>query len=101
MQKSTHVSSIPGMQVLITAVEQLLEGNQGHKMDSGELLWLSVVMGIATATKLALFLFCRTFKSEIVHAYSLVSICRSHCQAYLIHLGILLTTLENNKHVLN
>ena len=60
--------------MLITAVEQLLEGDPGHKMDSGELVWLSVVMGIATVAKLALFLFCRTFKSEIVHAYSLVSV---------------------------
>lgn len=74
--KSTHASSIPGMQVLIAAVEQLLEGDSGRKMDSGELVWLSVVMGIATAAKLALFLFCRTFKSEIVHAYSLVRVCR-------------------------
>ncbi|KAG0576481.1 hypothetical protein KC19_5G083500 [Ceratodon purpureus] len=60
-----------GMQVVITATEQLLEGDQGRKMDSGEIVWLTVVMGIATAAKLALFLFCRTFKSEIVHAYSL------------------------------
>lgn len=60
-----------GMQVLITAVEQLMEGDPGRKMNSGELVWLSVVMGIATVAKLALFIFCRTFKSEIVHAYSL------------------------------
>lgn len=58
--------------MLITAVEQLLEGDTGHKMNSGELVWLSVVMGVATATKLALFLFCRTFKSGIVQAYSQV-----------------------------
>jgi len=62
--------------VFITAVEQLLEGDTAHKMNSGELVWLSVVMGIATAAKLALFLFCRSFKSPIVQAYSQVSVRR-------------------------
>lgn len=60
-----------GVQVLITAVEHLLEGDDGNKMNSSELVWMTVVMVVATAAKLALYLFCRTFKSEIVHAYSL------------------------------
>lgn len=60
--------------MLITAAEQLMEGDTGHKMSSYELVWLTVVMGIATACKFALFIYCRTFKSEIVHAYSLVMI---------------------------
>lgn len=62
--------------MFITAVEQLMEGNTAHKMNLGELVWLSVVMGIATAAKLALFVFCRTFKSPIVQAYSQVNVCR-------------------------
>lgn len=62
--------------MFVTAVEQLLEGDTAHKMDSRELVWLSVVMGIATAAKLALFLFCRMFQSEIVQAYSQVSVRR-------------------------
>lgn len=60
--------------MLITAAEQLMEGDTGHKMSSNELVWLTVVMGIATACKFALFIYCRSFESEIVHAYSLVMI---------------------------
>lgn len=76
ISQGSHNPCTPGVQVLITAVEHLLEGDDGNKMNSSELVWMTVVMVVATAAKLALYLFCRTFKSEIVHAYSLVSSCR-------------------------
>lgn len=58
---------------MVTAVEQLLEGDTGHKMIREERIWLIVVMGIAIVSKFALFVYCRSFKSAIVHAYSLVN----------------------------
>jgi cation diffusion facilitator family transporter len=82
-----------GFQVFITAVEQLMEGNTAHKMNSGELVWLSVVMGIATAAKLALFLFCRTFESPIVQAYS-----QDHCFDALTNLVGLGAALLANRY---
>ncbi|CAM6010272.1 unnamed protein product [Sphagnum balticum] len=60
-----------GMQVLVTAGEQLVEGKTGPKMNSGELTWLIAVMSVAIIAKGALYFYCRSFKSQIVHAYSL------------------------------
>lgn len=62
------------MQVLLTAVQQLVEGSEGHKMVDREKIWLIVIMGIVISSKLCLYLYCCTFKSDIVQAYAMVSI---------------------------
>jgi uncharacterized membrane protein YphA (DoxX/SURF4 family) len=64
---------LAGMQVLVTAGEQLVEGKTRTKMNSGELTWLIAVMSVAIIAKGALYFYCRSFKSQIVHAYSLVN----------------------------
>ncbi|KAJ8436772.1 hypothetical protein Cgig2_032000 [Carnegiea gigantea] len=59
-----------GFQVLIQAVEQLIKNEPMDKMTSEQLIWLCVVMGMATIVKLALFLYCRSSRNEIVRAYA-------------------------------
>ncbi|KAL7596672.1 hypothetical protein Lser_V15G29211 [Lactuca serriola] len=59
-----------GFQVLIQAVEQLIENQPPEKMTSLQLLWLYVIMLTATIVKLALWLYCRSSGNEIVRAYA-------------------------------
>ncbi|CAK9237560.1 unnamed protein product [Sphagnum troendelagicum] len=59
-----------GMQVLLTAVQELFEGDTGHKMSNAETTWLTVVMGTAIVSKICLYLYCCNFKSDIVQAYA-------------------------------
>ncbi|KAI3716517.1 hypothetical protein L1987_67439 [Smallanthus sonchifolius] len=59
-----------GFQVLIQAVEQLIEDKPAEKMSSLQLLWLYVIMLTATIVKLALWLYCRSSGNEIVRAYA-------------------------------
>ncbi|KAL4591397.1 hypothetical protein LXL04_004359 [Taraxacum kok-saghyz] len=59
-----------GFQVLIQAVEQLIENNPPEKMSSLQLLWLYVIMLTATIVKLALWLYCKSSGNEIVRAYA-------------------------------
>ncbi|KAL8217239.1 hypothetical protein R6Q57_024076 [Mikania cordata] len=59
-----------GFQVLIQAVEQLIENKPSEKMSSLQLLWLYVIMLTATVVKLALWLYCRSSGNEIVRAYA-------------------------------
>ncbi|KAL3678818.1 hypothetical protein R1sor_021774 [Riccia sorocarpa] len=60
-----------GVQVLITGVEQLMEGDSGSPWTSAERNWLMGIMGIAIVVKLGLYIYCRTFEDEIVLAYSM------------------------------
>jgi hypothetical protein len=62
-----------GMQVLLTAVQELFEGDTGHKMSNAERTWLTVVMGTAIVSKICLYLYCCNFKSDIVQAYATVT----------------------------
>ncbi|CAH1452700.1 unnamed protein product [Lactuca virosa] len=59
-----------GFQVLIQAVEQLIENQPPEKMTSVQLLWLYVIMLTATIVKLVLWLYCRSSGNEIVRAYA-------------------------------
>lgn len=59
-----------GFQVLIQAVEQLIEDKPPEKMSSLQLLWLYIIMLTATIVKLALWLYCRSSGNEIVRAYA-------------------------------
>lgn len=59
-----------GFQVLIVAVRQLIEDKGSTKMSYSELEWLYIIMSSATGVKLALWLYCRTSRSEIVRAYA-------------------------------
>ncbi|CAN6233249.1 unnamed protein product [Urochloa humidicola] len=59
-----------GFQVLITAVEQLVENKPGEKMTSEQLIWLYSIMLSATAVKLTLWLYCKSSGNSIVRAYA-------------------------------
>ncbi|KAL6966316.1 putative metal tolerance protein C3, partial [Sarracenia purpurea var. burkii] len=59
-----------GFQVLILAVEQLIEDKSSDKMSFDQLVWLFTIMISATAVKLALWLYCRSSRNEIVRAYA-------------------------------
>ncbi|KAL6998687.1 putative metal tolerance protein C3, partial [Sarracenia purpurea var. burkii] len=58
--------------VLILAVEQLIEDKSSDKMSFDQLVWLFKIMISATAVKLALWLYCRSSRNEIVRAYAKV-----------------------------
>ncbi|KAH7683757.1 Cation efflux protein [Dioscorea alata] len=59
-----------GFQVLIQAVEQLIENDPKPKMSLTQLIWLYSIMLSATVVKLALWLYCRTSGNDIVRAYA-------------------------------
>ncbi|KAK4380717.1 hypothetical protein RND71_002579 [Anisodus tanguticus] len=59
-----------GFQVLIQAVEKLVENNSPEKMTSDQLVWLYAIMITATMVKLALWLYCRSSGNNIVRAYA-------------------------------
>ncbi|BBN10259.1 hypothetical protein MPTK1_5g02190 [Marchantia polymorpha subsp. ruderalis] len=59
-----------GVQVLVTGVQQLTEGDAGRTLSAEQRNWLIVIMGSAIAVKLALYIYCRTSESEIVLAYA-------------------------------
>ncbi|XP_011037971.1 PREDICTED: metal tolerance protein 4-like isoform X2 [Populus euphratica] len=59
-----------GFQILIQAVEQLIQHRPTEKMSPNQLLWLYAIMLSATAVKLALWLYCRSSRNEIVRAYA-------------------------------
>lgn len=65
-----------GFQVLIQAVEQLIENKPSDKMNSEQLTWLYAIMLTATGVKLILWLYCRSSGNEIVRAYAKVSLTR-------------------------
>ncbi|XP_010554891.1 PREDICTED: putative metal tolerance protein C3 [Tarenaya hassleriana] len=59
-----------GFQVLVEAVSQLIENRPSEKMSHEQLVWLYAIMLTATVSKLALWLYCRTSKNNIVRAYA-------------------------------
>ncbi|KAH7855506.1 hypothetical protein Vadar_025635 [Vaccinium darrowii] len=59
-----------GFQVLIQAVEQLIQDKPSEKMTSGQLIWLYAIMLTATGVKLVLWLYCRSSGNKIVRAYA-------------------------------
>ncbi|GMH12818.1 hypothetical protein Nepgr_014659 [Nepenthes gracilis] len=59
-----------GFQVLILAVEELIEHEVTDKMTTYQLIWLCTIMLTATVVKLALFLYCRNSGNDIVRAYA-------------------------------
>lgn len=63
---------ISGFQVLIQAVEQLVENKNTEKMNVDQLIWLYTIMITATVVKLALWFYCRNSGNNIVRAYAKV-----------------------------
>ncbi|KAL3529738.1 hypothetical protein ACH5RR_009060 [Cinchona calisaya] len=59
-----------GFQVLVQAVEKLLENKPSEKMTSTQLAWLYSIMITATVVKLALWIYCKSSRNEIVRAYA-------------------------------
>lgn len=59
-----------GFQVLVQAIEQLVENEPGEKLTSEQLIWLYSIMLSATAVKLALWFYCRSSGNSIVRAYA-------------------------------
>ncbi|XP_019056432.1 PREDICTED: putative metal tolerance protein C3 isoform X2 [Tarenaya hassleriana] len=59
-----------GFQVLMQATSELVKNEASEKMSNEQLAWLYSIMLTATASKLALWLYCRTSKNNIVRAYA-------------------------------
>lgn len=59
-----------GFQVLVQAVEDLVEDKATDKMNFSQLVWLYSIMLSATVVKLALWLYCRSSPNDIVRAYA-------------------------------
>nr|CAD1832875.1 unnamed protein product [Ananas comosus var. bracteatus] len=59
-----------GFQILVQAVERLIENETPDKMTTAQLAWLYSIMLSATVVKLALWLYCRTSGNKIVRAYA-------------------------------
>ncbi|GMN30800.1 hypothetical protein TIFTF001_002967 [Ficus carica] len=59
-----------GFQVLIQALEQLIQDKPSEKMTSEQLFWLFVIMLTATGVKVVLWIFCRSSGNKIVRAYA-------------------------------
>ncbi|KAG2675103.1 hypothetical protein I3843_13G149300 [Carya illinoinensis] len=59
-----------GFQILIQAVEQLVEGKGSEDMSSNQMIWMCIIMISATVVKLALWMYCRNSGNEIVRAYA-------------------------------
>lgn len=59
-----------GFQVLVQAIEQLVENKPGDRLTSEQLIWLYSIMLSATAVKLALWFYCRSSGNSIVRAYA-------------------------------
>ncbi|KAG5517667.1 hypothetical protein RHGRI_038155 [Rhododendron griersonianum] len=59
-----------GFQILVQAVEQLVEDEGSENLTTDQLIWLCTIMLTATVVKLALWLYCRSSGSDIVRAYA-------------------------------
>ncbi|KAF3340149.1 metal tolerance protein 4-like protein [Carex littledalei] len=59
-----------GFQVLVQAVERLIENVSPDRMNYMQLVWLYSIMLFATVVKLVLWLYCRTSGNKIVRAYA-------------------------------
>lgn len=59
-----------GFQILLQAIEQLIEDDPKDKMTNSQLIWLYSIMLLATAVKLVLWLYCKSSGNEIVRAYA-------------------------------
>ena len=64
-----------GFQVLIQALQQLIEDKPSDKMSSEQLFWLYLIMLTATGVKLVLWIYCRSSGNKIVRAYAKVQRC--------------------------
>ncbi|OIV95673.1 hypothetical protein TanjilG_01467 [Lupinus angustifolius] len=59
-----------GFQVLLTALEQLIENSPSEKMTTEQLIWLYSIMIFATVVKFFLWLYCRSSGNKIVRAFA-------------------------------
>lgn len=63
---------LTGFQILLTAVEHLVEDSPTEDLSSNQLIWLCAIMISATVVKLALWLYCKSSGNNIVRAYAQV-----------------------------
>ncbi|KAL7104339.1 hypothetical protein ACP275_08G238300 [Erythranthe tilingii] len=63
-----------GFEVFVQAVEQPIKDDPPEKMDSNQLLWLYIIMHIATGVKLVLWIYRRSSENDIVRAYAMVNL---------------------------
>ncbi|CAK9183459.1 unnamed protein product [Ilex paraguariensis] len=59
-----------GFQVLIQAVEELIQDEPPGKMTSDQLIWLYSIMITATVVKFCLWIYCKNSRNDIVRAYA-------------------------------
>lgn len=64
--------SCAGFQVLLQAAEQLIQDKPSEGLSSEQFVWLCSIMISATVVKLALWLYCRSSRNDIVRAYAKV-----------------------------
>ena len=64
---------LAGFQVLLLAAEELIEDDSSEKLSKSELIWTCTIMISATVVKLALWIYCKSSKNDIVRAYAKVS----------------------------
>ncbi|CAK9164718.1 unnamed protein product [Ilex paraguariensis] len=57
-------------QVLIQAVEELIQDEPPGKMTSDQLIWLYSIMITATVVKFCLWIYCKNSRNDIVRAYA-------------------------------
>ncbi|KAL3851009.1 hypothetical protein ACJIZ3_012891 [Penstemon smallii] len=58
-----------GLQIILESVRELI-AKTGPNMDTEKEKWMIGIMVSATLVKLLLFLYCRSFKNEIIRAYA-------------------------------
>ena len=59
--------------MLLLAAEELIEDDSSEKLSKSELIWTCTIMISATVVKLALWIYCKSSKNDIVRAYAKVS----------------------------
>ncbi|KAE9462305.1 hypothetical protein C3L33_05787, partial [Rhododendron williamsianum] len=70
LMAAAYFGSLTCFQILIQAVEQLVEDEGSENLTTDQLIWLCTIMLTATVVKLALWLYCRSSGSDIVRAYA-------------------------------
>lgn len=81
-----------GFQVRIEVVRKLIEDKGSTKISHSQLEWIYIIMLFANGVKLALWLYCKTSKSEIVQVYA-----KAHYFDLVINVVGLVTTVLGEK----
>lgn len=71
--------------MLFQAVEELMKDKPSEKMSFEQLVWLYSIMLTASASKLVLWIYCKSSRNKIVRAYAeVVPFFRSHFSSIIV-----------------